>query len=61
MTYYYNETILFEPSMSSKKWILLGNYQKQPPEVFYKKKVFLNIQQNSQENTCFGLSYLMKA
>ena len=26
--------------------------QKQPPEVFYKKKVFLEISQNSQENTC---------
>ena len=24
----------------------------QPPEVFCKKKVFLNISQNSQENTC---------
>ena len=28
------------------------NYQqKQPPEVFFKKKVFLEILQNSQENT----------
>ena len=26
--------------------------QKQPPEVFCKKKVFLGISQNSQENTC---------
>ena len=26
--------------------------QKQPPEVFYEKKVFLDITQNSQENTC---------
>ena len=26
--------------------------QKQPQEVFYKKKVFLKISQNSQENTC---------
>ena len=25
---------------------------KQPPEVFYEKKVFLKISQNSQENTC---------
>ena len=24
----------------------------QPPEVLYKKKVFLKISQNSQENTC---------
>ena len=26
--------------------------RKQPPEVFYEKKVFLEISQNSQENTC---------
>ena len=26
--------------------------QKQPPEVFYIKKVFLKISQNSKENTC---------
>ena len=26
--------------------------QKQPPEVFYKKTVFLEISENSQENTC---------
>ena len=26
--------------------------QKQPPEVFCKKKVFLEILQNSQENIC---------
>ena len=28
------------------------NKQKQPPEVFYEKKAFLEISQNSQENTC---------
>ena len=28
------------------------NIQKQPPEVFCKKKVFLEISQNSQENIC---------
>ena len=33
--------------------------QKQPPEVFY-KKVFLEISQNSQENTC-GSLFLNKA
>ena len=26
--------------------------QKQPPEVFYEKKVFLDITQNSQQNAC---------
>ena len=34
--------------------------QKQPPEVFYKKKVFLEISQNSQENTCARFSFLIK-
>ena len=32
---------------------------KQPVEVFYKKKVFLNISQNSQENTCARVSFLI--
>ena len=31
-------------------------YQKQPPEVFY-KKLFLTTSQNSQENTCVGVSW----
>ena len=43
---------------------LWGNYvtsrQKQPPEVFYVKKVFLEISQNSQENTCAIVSFLIK-
>ena len=34
--------------------------QKQPPEVFCKKKVFLEILQNSQENTCARVSFLIK-
>ena len=34
--------------------------QKQPPEVFCKKNVFLKISQNSQENTCAIVSLLMK-
>ena len=34
-------------------------FQKQPPEVFY-KKVFLEISQNSQENTCTRVSLLIK-
>ena len=32
------------------------NVQKQPPEAFCKKKVFLEISQNSQENTCARVS-----
>ena len=31
--------------------------QKQQPEVFCKKKVFLEISQNSQENTCASLFF----
>ena len=30
--------------------------QKQPPEMSCKEKVFLEILQISQENTCFGVS-----
>ena len=33
--------------------------QKQAPEVFY-KKVFLKVWQNSQENTCARISFLIK-
>ena len=35
-------------------------FQKQPPEVFYTKKVFLEISQNSQENACARVSFLIK-
>ena len=35
------------------------NVQKQAPEVFY-KKVFLKVSQNSQENTCARISFLIK-
>ena len=30
------------------------------PEVFCKKKLFLKISQNSQENTCARVSFLIK-
>ena len=38
-----------------------SNYmtQKQPLEVFYKEKVFLEILQHSQENTCARVSFLI--
>ena len=32
--------------------------QNQPLDMFYGKKVFLKISQNSQENTCARVSYL---
>ena len=35
-------------------------FQKQPPEVFYRKKVFLKFLQKSQENTCARVSFLIK-
>ena len=35
-------------------------FQKQPPEVFCLKKIFLKIPQNSQENTCARASFLIK-
>ena len=38
----------------------LRYYQKQPPEVFCKKKVFLEISQNSQKNICARASFLVK-
>ena len=34
--------------------------QKQPLEVFYIKKVLLEISQNSQENTCARVSFLLR-
>ena len=34
------------------KFRLKSNVEKQLPMVFYEKKVFLKISENSQENTC---------
>ena len=36
-----------------------NHFQKQPPEVFH-KKFFSNILRYSQENTCVGVSFLIK-
>ena len=33
--------------------------KKQPPEVFHKKKVFFKVSQNSQENNCARVSFLI--
>ena len=40
--------------------LLVNNLQKQPLDVFCKKKMFLKILQNSQENTCARVSFLIK-
>ena len=34
-------------------------HTEEPPEVFYKKKEFIKILQNSQENTCARVSFLI--
>ena len=48
-------------SECSGLWIhLFQNIEKQPPEVFCEKKVFLEISQNSQENTFARVSFLIK-
>ena len=39
---------------------LLNFFEKQSQEVFYKKKSFLEILQNLQENTCARVSFLIK-
>ena len=46
--------------MYSKK-VRIDELQKQPPEVFCEKKVFLEISQNSQENTCGRVSFLVSS
>ena len=53
--------LLLLGNKSEKKWTL----EKQQPEVLYKKrysikKVFLEISQNSQKNTCARISFLKK-
>ena len=42
----------------NSKYFNFFSMKKQPPMVFYKKKVILKISKNSQENTCVGMSYL---
>ena len=46
--------------MSFKTLSFVFELKKEPPEVFCKKKVFLEISQNSQENTCARDSFLIK-
>ena len=40
--------------------VIRTEIQKQPPEVFSKKKGFLEMSKNSQENTCARDSFLIK-
>ena len=35
-------------------------FQKLPSEVFYKKKILKNFPENSQENTCDSVFFLIK-
>ena len=44
----------------SKRFAAKLKVQKQPPEEFYGKKLFLKISQNSQENTCARVSFVIK-
>ena len=39
---------------------IVFKFQKEPPEVFYEKKMFLEISQNSQENSCARVFLLNK-
>ena len=48
------------PNFASNLRKLINLYQKQPPEVFWKKKVFLEMSQISQENTSARVSFLKK-
>ena len=40
--------------------ITFQKFQKQPPDVFCRKKVFLEISKNSLENTCARVTFLIK-
>ena len=40
--------------------IILSKLNRQVPGEFYKKKIFLKISQNSRENTCARISFLIK-
>ena len=42
-------------------WDRKNKRQKQPPEVFYKRKTFLKISQYLQENTFFGVFFIKVA
>ena len=68
----YNSNIKTVSNIVNKNTVMRGDFnfhfdsnlklkgQKQPPEVFFKKKVFLEISQNSKENTCARVSFLIK-
>ena len=54
------KSLIFEILTRQLCQLASDNAQKQSPEVFYEKKVFLEISQNSQENTCARASILIK-
>ena len=51
---------MYKSDYFSKKLITSIHVQKQPPEVFFKKRVLLEISQNLQENTCAEVFFLIK-
>ena len=55
---------LFIPLDSYKVFLLSKKLstllQKQPPEVFFKKRCFLKISENSQQNTCVRVYFLLR-
>ena len=52
-------TVLFLQNTFGRLFLLLA-FHKQPLEVFYEKKVFLKISQNSQENSSVRVSFFIK-
>ena len=51
---------MYKSDYFSKKLITSIHVQKQPPEVFFKKRVLLEISQNLQENTCAKVFFFNK-
>ena len=56
--YSYSKLVCNWNSIGGNRWI--WERQKQPPEMFCKKRCFLETSQNSQENTCARVSFLIK-
>ena len=55
--YYVLNSIQYPNEQTSSFFSRIFDLQKQPPEVFYKKKVFLKVSQNSQERNCGRVSF----
>ena len=52
--------LIFTVIVLTLEKVIYSTYQKQPPEVFCKKKVFLEISHISLENICARDSFLIK-